>query len=152
MSELDKINHLAHPSGPSNITRDSSRKFSLEKLIIMFFLAQFSCLKIFAMVREDCLGVFVFFTNSQNILYLLSLISSIPAFSKIWALVKSGCLAKDCHSLSSSRRSKFWTDFPLLQVPKLYFWQPLLFDDLCKAPLISLKWTFLHSITILFSV
>ena len=38
-SELDKIHHLAHPSGPLNITQNSSMKITLEKSIFMFFLS-----------------------------------------------------------------------------------------------------------------
>ena len=41
MSELDIIHLFAHPSGPSNLTRDSSGKITLGKSIFTYFLAQF---------------------------------------------------------------------------------------------------------------
>ena len=42
MSELEKkIYFLAHPSGPSNVTQDSSVKVILKKPIFMYILAQF---------------------------------------------------------------------------------------------------------------
>ena len=52
MSELDKIYPLANPSSLSNITRDLSVMFTLEKSIFMYFLVQFRRFKIFALAEE----------------------------------------------------------------------------------------------------
>ena len=102
MSELDKIYPLPHPSGPSNVIRDSSVKITKEN--------QFSCIswsnfKIFALVRGGCLGDLFTDPNTEIILLLLSLTPSNSTFSKIWGLIKSGCLTITRFSLRSSRRS-----------------------------------------------
>ena len=123
----------------------------------MYFLAQFCHFKIFVLVRGDCRGGFFFFfadSNSQSVqLFLSFLTPSILAFSKIWELVKSGCFTITHLSWCSFWENNFFKPFSLLWVLNLVIFLTvfLLFDDLCKGPLISLKWTFPHLIT-LFSV
>ena len=58
-SKFDKIYSFAHSSDTSNITRDLSVKMILEMSIFMYFLAQFWCFKIFALVGDGCQGDFL---------------------------------------------------------------------------------------------
>ena len=53
------------------------------------------------------------YPNSQSILHLLSLIPSIPAFSRIWVLIKRDCFHITCFSLHLSQGSKLL---------KCFFW------------------------------
>ena len=95
-------------------------------------------------------GPIIFWSTKYSTLFFSFLTPSIPAFSKIWDLLKN-CFAITCFTLRSSLRSKC---FLCLKFSTwLYFQQPSIsFDDLNKAPLISSKWTFLNSVTLLFSV
>ena len=98
--------------------------WNLEKSICIYFLAQFWCFKMFALMRAGgCLEDF-FFTDpsSLNILYFLFLLTpSILAFSKIPVLVKSGCFTITFFSLHSSQGSTFLNPFPLLLNFVIYF-------------------------------
>ena len=53
-SKLNKIHPFSYPPEPSNNPQDSSVKITLEKLIFMYFLAQFRCFRIFALVKGVC--------------------------------------------------------------------------------------------------
>ena len=61
MSELDKIHSLGHPSGPSNVTHDSSENY-FRKVNFHIFFAQFWH---FALVRGCCLGDIFTYPNSK---------------------------------------------------------------------------------------
>ena len=151
--ELDKIFHLAHLSGSSNITWDSSVKINLEKSIFMYFLAQFCRFKIFSLVRRGCLKDFYryCFTKYSTLFILLD---SPNSRLFIWAQVKRSSFAITHFRLSSSCGSKFFKRIPCIEFStSLYFQRPSLsFDDLCKIPLISLKWIFPHSVSLSFSI
>ena len=79
MCELYKNYPLAQPSSQSNALFDKFLKITFVKSIFMYFLAQISHIKIFALL------FFFFFAdpNSQSISHVLSLIPSISGFSKI---------------------------------------------------------------------
>ena len=73
----------------------------------MYFLAQFWHFEIFSFVIGDCLRGHFTNPNSQSLLHLLSFLTpSIPAFSKFWTVVESGCLAIAGFSLRSSGKKK----------------------------------------------
>ena len=148
-AEEDTIFPLVYPSGLSNVTRDFSAKNYFGKDNLQVFLHQLLMLKIFDFMKRT----FFTDTNSQSILhFLFFLTSSIPAFLKSESLVKSNHFALTCFSLCSSKESKFLKNFFFLRENWSYFQQsPLSLDDHCKS-LISQKWTFSHSITLLFSV
>ena len=147
MYELDKI-HLYPIYQVHQMSLKIYQKITLEKPIVMYFLAQFWCFKIFTLVRAGYLGEHFKDPNSQRFLYLFSfLTASVPSFQKIWVPVKSDCFAI-IHFMFILKE----------QVIKTYsfvfsFQKPsLLFHFLCKAPFIVLKRTFPHSITLLFSI
>ena len=86
----------------------------------MYFLTKIWCFKICFSERRSPRRFFSQDPNSQSILHLLSYLTpSIPAFSKIWMLVKSSCFAITHFSLHSSQRSKFLKHFLVLWVLKL---------------------------------
>ena len=122
-SEMDKIHPLAHLPGPSNVTWDSFMKITFRKVNFHVFFAQFWCIEIFPL-KGNCpvfFFVFVFFYSFSILHLLLFSTLLIPAFSKIWRLVKSGCFVITFFSLCSSLGSSFLKPFPLLQVLSLYF-------------------------------
>ena len=132
-------------------------KITLEKSIFMFFLPNFDTLK---KKKKKIFFFFFFYTdpNFQRILHLLSLTPSIPTFSKIWALIKSGRFNITHFNLHSSWGRKahkafvFALSFQLSYIFNSIFFLLKSFNDLCKVPLMSPKWTFPHSITLLFSI
>ena len=108
MSELDKVLSLIPIHQVHKMSQDFSMKITVKKSIFMYFLAQFWCFKIFGPMRGVSRGDSLQIPNLQSIVYVLSFLTpSIPSFSKIWALVKSGCFTIICFSLCSSWGSKF---------------------------------------------
>ena len=139
--------------------------------IFIYSLAQFWCFEIFGLVRGGCQGDFFcrfHFTKYSTLSVLLDSFNSSLYFTKystlsvlldsfnsslFKVLVKSGHFIITHISLHSFRGSKFLKPFTLFWVLNLYFQQPsLLFDDLCKAPLASSKWTFHHLLILLFFI
>ena len=108
--EWDKIHPLAHPSGPSNVPRDSSGKMTLKKSLFMYFLDKFWHFKIFALGRGDCQGAFLNIYSTPFVLFE-SLDSSL--FNDLSA-GESDRFPKTRFSLRSSLRSDSYKLFPLL--------------------------------------
>ena len=77
-TELDKI--IPVNSGKSNVTQDSPVKITSEKSIFIYFLAQFWCFKIFALVKvvvKEIFYRFQFTRSSTTFVLLKSLNSSL---------------------------------------------------------------------------